>query len=339
MIILSNCLGTKKDEGFFKLADSLVGRIRERSKKAFVVTYDRESEISDKHLKINGLMLSRTLMKLLKERREPLLYLPAPASMKLTALRVFILSLFARRGLRVILPTGRPSGFVEKMLIRMSRAQVVCLSKSAWQSWQAVISTRAEYLKTGVDIEKYAPVTEQEKAELRDKYSVPQNKPVVLHIGALCEENNADKLLNIDNRYHIVLAMGEQTESEREVQLRQRLMKRGGITMLDNLSCDIRELYQLSDIFFFPITEYDRCIEVPLCVLEAAACGAAVASTPFGEIEELLGKSGFYRLDAFDVISVNNLLDKITAEEKNPRRSVLRYDWNDAVEKILKVYP
>ena len=32
-----------------------------------MVTYDRESEISDKHLKINGLMLSRTLMKLLKE--------------------------------------------------------------------------------------------------------------------------------------------------------------------------------------------------------------------------------------------------------------------------------
>ena len=53
MIILTNCLSETVDEGALKVANSFVKRIKGRNASAVVVSYDRLSELSDVHLKLN----------------------------------------------------------------------------------------------------------------------------------------------------------------------------------------------------------------------------------------------------------------------------------------------
>ena len=62
MLILTNGLTETADEGFLKVANSLVKRIKRKLQAdAFVVTYDRESAISDKHLHLNKFLWNSEL--------------------------------------------------------------------------------------------------------------------------------------------------------------------------------------------------------------------------------------------------------------------------------------
>ena len=195
MIILSNCLTNTADEGCRKVACSLIGRIKKTRPETTVVTYESGQGLGDMHLKVNKLMLSGKLFRLLKRKKEPLLYVPAPAKMPAAAIRIFLLSLFARWGLQVIMvmafPVDRLSGF----LLKKSGARVITLSRDAWEHYRKVIGDQAVYLKTGVDTERFRPVDSSLKDALRKKYGIPPGKLVALHVGHLKQERNVEQLL------------------------------------------------------------------------------------------------------------------------------------------------
>lgn len=45
-------------------------------------------------------------------------------------------------------------------------------------------------------------------------------------------------------------------------------------------------MYQLSDLYIFPVIFEGGCIGIPLSILEARACGIPVMSTEFGGLKE-----------------------------------------------------
>ena len=333
MVILSNCLTPVADEGCRKVANSLVWRLKQADPANTVISYESQSELSDVHICINKWMLSGKLAALLRKKKEPLLYVPSPAKMLPLAIRVFILSLFASKGVKVLVSMRFPVGTAAKWLLKLSRAQVITIAEEDHSYYEKILGSKACRLKVGVDAEKYVPASEL-RQKLRQEYGIPEDKIVVLHVGHLRPERNIETLMELDDRFHGVLVVSTQTAHERDARLRQRLEEKGNITILDAYLPRIEEVYQMSDVYLFPVVDQHACIASPLSALEAAACDLPVVTTAFGALKELLDKDGFYEITSFEKKSFNNLLLKAHEEKKSTRDSVLEYDWNMAVWKL-----
>lgn len=335
MIILSNGLTRTADEGALNIASSLIRRIKKARPETTVITYERQAEESDLHLPLNKFLLNRQLIRLIRGKKEPVLYVPFPTRILPAALRIFILSLFARRGLKVILVMNGEMDSLSAALIRASGAEILTVSRETYENYRQKIGNQASYMKTGVDTARFSPVSPEKKAVLREKYGLPSDKPIVLHVGHMTPGRNIGHLLNLPEKWQILLVVSTLTASAGDASLREAFLQRPNVALVETFVPDIQELYQLADVYLFPVTETGHCIDVPLSALEAAASGIPVAATPYGELRELLGKPGFYAIESFDPAALDSLLCRAAAQKLSPRESVLEYDWQQTVSNLL----
>lgn len=335
MIILTNCLTEVVDEGGLKVANSLAKRMKAADPSVTVVSCGSDAAGSDLHYPANKLLLNAGLARFLRSRGEDVLYIPAFARMLPTALRIAVLSLYTRRKLRTVLVMQSRIGKLAGLLLKMSRTEIIALSDEAWQRYREVVGERAIRLQTGVDTKRFIPVDAKKKTALREKYGIPADKPVVLHVGHLTAGRNLSQLLKLDDDFHIVLVVSSFTLNVKDEELRRQLLARGNVTLIEHYVPAVEEIYQLSDAYLFPVVEACNCIDAPLSALEAASCGKPVVSTAYGEMRTLVGKPGFYQIDSFAAEALNDLLHRAVDEAVSPRDSVLPYDWDRAVEKLL----
>ncbi len=337
MLIISNSLSQISDEGCLKVAASLVSRIKKAVPETLIVTYERKSELSDMHFEINKLMISRKLFSLLHKCKEEIIYIPFPARTFATALRVFVLSLYTRKKLKVISVMKYSTGFISKILLRLSGADFVVFSKESEEFYKTIVGKkRVSYLKTGVDTQKFIPVSKEKKEALKEKYGF-DSRPVILHVGHLNCGRNIAQLMKLDKKYQILLVLSTLTKNEKDIELENELLKNPNIRIIDDYIPDIEEIYQLSDAYFFPVVEQGRCIDVPLSVMEAASCNKPVITTDYGEMKQFKGIKDFYFIESFDERELNALIEKVlTSEGAETRNSVLSYDWNNAVSWLIK---
>lgn len=338
MLILSNCFTDRADEGSLKVATSLVKRIKAANPDTTVISYQRRADFADIHLQPNKLLLDRKLIALLRQRRQPVLYIPFPAKVRSMTLRIFILSLFSPKGVRVLFAMTGTYGFVTKLLLKLSGAHICALSREAAEYYAGFLGPRrVTHLTTGVDTARFCPVSEERKRELREAYGLDPEKKTVLHVGHLKHGRNLAQLMKLDPSRQILLAVSTLTAGERDGDLRRQLESCPNIRILDGYLPRIQELYQLSDVYFFPVTDKSNCIEVPLSVLEAAACGIPVVTTDFGELKSFRNASGFFFIDSFETHALNGKLEEALAcPVPEIRQQVLPYDWDRALDLLTK---
>lgn len=247
-------------------------------------------------------------------------------------LRTFILSLAVSKGLSVIFALRFPMNKMTKVLLKMSGAEIIALSRESYDFYKKEIGN-AVYLKTGIDTKQFVPVNKAEKIRLRKKYAVAEGKKVLLHIGHLKDGRNIDKLLKISSDYHVFLVVSSATESEKDVILRTKLKERPNTTIIESYLEHVEEVYQMADVYLFPVQKEENCIDIPLSVLEAAACNIPIVTTDYGELKEFRREHGFYFISSLNDKELNSAIDKM-AEMKNcnNRQAVLKYDWDNAVD-------
>lgn len=335
MIILTNCLTETADEGGLKVATSLTRRMKAADASVTVVSCGSTPAGSDVHLQANKLMLNGALARFLRKSREEVLYIPAYARMLPTALRIAMLSLYSGGRLKTLLVMKSPIGKLAGWLLKSCRAEILALSEDAWRHYGAVIGERAIRLQTGVDTERFVPADAVKKAALRGKYGIPADKKVVLHVGHLTQGRNLQHLLKLDESFHVVLVVSSFSLNEKDEALREQLLARKNVTLIDQYLPAVEEIYQLSDVYLFPVVEDCNCIDVPLSVLEAASCGVPVVTTRYGEMQTLVEQPGFYPIESFDADALNALVSRAAEGTANPREAVLPYDWKWAVETLL----
>lgn len=336
MIILSNCLTETADEGCLKLANSLIKRIKYKQKDATVITYQRESTLSDMHLNINKLMLSSKLFSVIREKNEPVLYVPFSARQNFSALRTFILSLFTKKGLYVVTTLNRPYNVFGKIMLKLSRAQLLTFSREAQKAHADIVGyNRVTYLKTGVDTGKFTPVSKETSDALKLKHGFDTEKAVVLHVGHIKQGRNVSQLMKIDRRHQVLLVSSTATKNEEDISLREALSACPNIRIIDTYIPDIEEIYQLADVYFFPVKEVANCIDVPLSCMEAASCNKPVVTTDYAEMKEFVGADGFFFIDNFEQQTINAVLDEALITDSNSRQQVIMYDWNNAVDYLI----
>ncbi|MBR5272377.1 MAG: glycosyltransferase family 4 protein [Clostridia bacterium] len=335
MLILSNSLTQVDDEGGLKLATSIVKRIKQKDGNTYVATFEREFAQSDVHLTLNKFHVSRQLISLIRKQAQPVLYIPFPAPTTSMAIRIRLLSLVTKKGLKVMLVRQYPMSKFAQRLLKGSKAEVVVFSKKAQEFYSEIVGDRTLYLKTGIDTEKFVPVSSEKSKELKVKYGFSPDKPVVLHVGHMKEGRNVRELMKISDKYQVVLVVSTLSKERQNEQLRQELTSCPNIRILDGYLPDIEEIYQLSDVYFFPVKQVGHCIDVPLSCLEAAACNKPVITTDYGEMREFVGKDGFNFIDEIESETLNESIETaLNSVGYDTRSAVLEYDWSKAVEAL-----
>jgi len=333
MLILSNSLTKDADEGSLKLASSIVKRLKENDEHTYIVSFERCFPKSDVHLKLNKFHITPKLISIIKKSKQPLLYIPFPAPTMSMALRIRLLSLFARRGFRVMMIRQYPmSPMAERLLIK-SRAELVVFSKKAADFYSAIVGERVTYLKTGVDTDRFIPVSAEKSKELKLKYGFDPDKKLILHVGHMKDGRNIAELMKIDEQYQVLLVVSTLSKERQNPALKEQLLSCPNIKIMEGYIPCIEEIYQMCDAYFFPVQKIGHCIDVPLSCLEAASCNKPVITTNYGEMQEFIGKEGFYAIDNFDRESINQKIDKaLSLKNANTRISVLDYDFSRSLE-------
>lgn len=335
MLILTNSLSDTPDEGALNAATSLVSRIRKQDPAVKIVTYDRYSSLSDQHLKLNKLLLSEKLLRILRHK-DTLLYIPFPTRSLPMAVRTFLLSRICRGKLCVLVTMTRPVGPAARYLLHRSGAEFAVLSRDAWTAFRKFLpENRVIRVKTGVDAEKFTPVTADKARELKVKYGFDPDRPVVLHVGHLKAGRNVAALTKIPKECQVLLVVSTHTTQEEAI--RRELLEGGNVRILDTYVAEIQEIYQLSDVYFFPVEQPENCIDVPLSCLEAAACGKSVVTTAYGEIKEFSGKPGFIFLKSSEEMEIERGISAaLNSEPGLTRTAAEEYDWNNAAKMLTE---
>jgi glycosyltransferase involved in cell wall biosynthesis len=332
MIIISDCLTQKIDEGCLKVANSLARRIKEADPGSVLVSYGKKTDSSDIHLDLNRFFINRSLKKVIKDKNETVLYIPFASNTLGSAVRLYVMSKMTKK-LKVVFCLRYQMDRRTTGLLRRSGAEILALSKESYDYYLEKIGN-ARYIKTGVDTAKFCPASAEKKAELRKKYGISPDKKVILHVGHLKEGRNVEKMLNIPDEYQVVLVVSSVTEKNPGLQ--SKLEEKGNIMIIDRYIENIQEVYQMSDIYFFPVTEVENCIDVPLSVLEAASCNIPIVTTPYGEVKELIGNDGFYELKSFESDDLRKLFDTVLSGKfEDIRKTAIEYDWNRSVREII----
>lgn len=334
MIILTDCLSEQADEGCLNIANSLIKRIKQRFPATQVISYGHRFAEIGEYMRLNRLFLNRKLLLLIRNSCQPVLYIPFASNTFASVLRIFILSLFSKK-VWVIFSLRYPMSTLSRIILRFSKAGVIALSKESFDFYRSIVGEQAEYLKAGIDLSKFRPVTPTKIKSLRDKYGVSEGKKVLLHVGHLKAGRNIEKLKLIDPDYHVFLVVSTETKMEKDVELREVLMRRPNTTIVETYVENIEEFYQMSDVYFFPVQEVGNCIDIPLSVLEAAACNVPVVTTSYGELKELPATDGIWYINDLNRENINAVLKKVTEIENCDNRSIVEdYDWEKAVSRI-----
>lgn len=332
MIIISDCLNDKADEGAIKITSKLAKLLKGRGK-ASILQLNKKCSFSDKTYTVGKLGITRELIKDVKKEKGNIFYIPKGSVTYSICLKTLILAKFTRRKVFLLPVLRRPVNTLMKMLLRCSKAEIITLSNESYESYKEQLKNEVHYIKAGVDTKQFDIVDKENKNRLRDKYSFDRDEKIVLHVGHMVEARNLRKFIDIDNNYHVVLVISTSTRWDQV--LYEDLLKCENITIIHEYIPNIEEYYQLSDVYVFQV-ERDGCIDVPLSCLEAAACGIPVVTTEFGELKALSNSDSFVFIKDFK--DINNLIEKaLNSDGSMNRKIVIDYEWNLAADNIMSI--
>lgn len=336
MIIISDCLTEQADEGSLKVANSLTRRIKSMDPQTKVISYGRSSQFVDINLKLNKLFLNRSLFSEIRNADTPVLYIPFSSNTLGSALRITVLSRLCRNLKAVFVLRHRMSA-VTRWLLRRSGVQIIVLSQDSYDFYRRDLHN-VVYVKTGVNTQQFHPVSAEEKLHLRRKYGFREDSKMVLHVGHCNPGRNVQSLLKVDEKMQVCLVISSVTRKNTDAQLERSFRTGRNTCLMDTFQEHIEELYQLADVYVFPVQQMESCIDVPLSVLEAAACNIPVVTSDYGELKNFRGRQGFCFLEDFSEESLNEALElACSGAVGGGRDTVLEYDWSHAVREIMQL--
>lgn len=336
LIIISDCLTTKPDEGCLKVATSLAIRLKETFPDTIIISCGPKQNDTGNHIRLNKLFINRRLFYFLNRTEGSVLYIPFASNTTASVMRAFVLSVFSHKKTSVLFALRYPMNKFVRILLRTSKVNVIALAKESFDDYQSLLGKRAVYLKTGVDTDQFRPVVLDQKKVLKEKYGIPPDMTVVLHVGHLKTGRNLDVLQTVDTKYFILIVVSSVTNKNAD--LRARLEKRPHTMIIDAYVANIQEIYQLADVYIFPVMASGNCIDSPLSVMEAAACNLPIVTTSYGEVKELIHYAGYYPLHSCSVPEVASLLEAAASSQNvQTRESVLEYDWKISVTRLESI--
>jgi glycosyltransferase involved in cell wall biosynthesis len=150
------------------------------------------------------------------------------------------------------------------------------------------LSAPTAFLPLGVDVNRFVPVDEARKLRLRRRHGLPEQGSIALHVGHARPLRGLESIVKLQEEHHdltSVVVIGSSLGSDPTI---VRMLREGGVKVIDRYLPDIQEYYQLADVYVFPVYDEDAAIGAPLSVLEAMACNLPIVTSPFGALPDML---------------------------------------------------
>jgi glycosyltransferase involved in cell wall biosynthesis len=318
MTLITNALVDGPDEGTLRLAAELAKLCRAEGIEVIALTHD-DGVLARK------LLLDRRLWRQRGQgRRKPVVYLPTQSLTTGTVLRAKLARLLTGAPVAVIATQPRPSTPIKH---------------------QPVFSLYPDgpgpFLPMGVDVERFGPVESAERHRLRAAHGIPDDdRPVVLHVGHLSPNRNLGVLARLARAGQATVVVVGSRRFGVDPATEAMLIDAGVVVRTGYIE-RIAELYQLADVYLFPVTSGEGSIGTPLSVLEAMACNLPVATTPFGGLPRMFDAEAvkglqFARTDDELVDAVFELA-ALPAGAVATRDAVARYAWPEALKPVLEL--
>jgi len=333
------CLYTEQlappyDEGYKNFTYHL---FRESASRGEVLRMGRgDSEVIDVQVRANRLLLSRSLRRALRDfRPDAVIYVPVSSATAVSLVRAGVLKYYAGNApVAVIGLQPRRYSRLLRPILRAGAPDVIYVQSEAARKGLEVLGLKAAVIHAGVDSERFRPVTPSEKARLREKYGIASEEFVVLHVGHIKERRNLRVLADFASIRGLQVVVVGSTSTLRDSDLASWLVK-SGVHILDGYLEHVEEVYQLSDLYVFPVVESVAAIGLPLSVLEAMACNLPVVTTPFGGLSDCFQEGGglYFVEDSTELVGKVELARR--SGEASTRAKVEPFTWRAVAERFF----
>jgi glycosyltransferase involved in cell wall biosynthesis len=337
--VITEDLTLPLDEGIKIFAHSLI-RSWSRECRALGLSVHSPAKIKGVHTiaaKTNKFFLGYKLWTISRRfRPDVVCYVPSASATLFSFLRSRLLKLYWPHA-RVIMVSLQPRyyGWLSRHLIPFLSPDKVFVQDEPTMRRLCTLGCNAQMLPSGVDLNKFIPVSSERKMELRTKYRLDPKAFTILHVGHIKKERNIELLVQVRRLYGAqVILVGSSLPHKERTELTAYLRGQG-IIVLDKYLGNIQELYQLSDCYLFLVFSSQACIGTPLSVLEAMACNLPVITVRYGSLPKLFEEGqGLFFAD-----TPEELLRDIASIKRdngyNTRSKVLPYSWQNIAKNIL----
>ena len=289
-------------------------------------------------LAVNRLFLNLMLRKKLRDIQPDLIFYISPSSAKITALiRAKMLKVYAPQA-KVLVVALQPVTYnrLERQLLPLFVPDGIFVQSPRSKELLQGIHCPVYFLPSGVDLDRFMPVEADQKKALRKRYGIDDRALVVLHVGHINRNRNIHIFSNIEELEGVQVLLVGSTSTPQDEDLLFELT-RNKVTVIRDFLPHIEEVYQLTDIYIFPVKSEDAAVGVPLSVLEALACNLPVISTPFGGLPVLFEEGdGIYYYE--NESKVPELISSVGANSKNcTSEKVKPYSWEKVAQLMLKM--
>lgn len=199
------------------------------------------------------------------------------------------------------------------------------------------LGVSVKFLPNGVDNQKFIPVSQEIKIELRKKYGIDKEKFTILHVGHIRLVRNLQILPNIVEKTDQVLIVAS-TYMKLDTSIYNDLKNAGCIIWLGYLE-SIEEIYSMCDCYVFPVSK-KHSILTPLSVLEAMSCNIPVITNKFAGLETFFNEGdGLYFAEREeDFINLINDLKNLKSEKVENRKKISSFSWISIAKQMDEIY-
>lgn len=245
-------------------------------------------------IKTNALFLSQSVSTTIKRfNPDVIIYFPFASGTFASYLRIKVIQ-FLRPNTKLIFINlqNKPLSKWQKLIVRHIKPDVALTPSQSLISFWDSIKIKSVHFPLMTDLGKFKPIENKSlKLKLRQKYNLPKDAFIISHMGHLNETRNLRSLIALQKAGFQIVVVGSSStplDSLGPASLKQDL-ESVGIIILDGYIKHIEEVYQLSDIYIFPVVAINGSISFPLSVLEARACHIPVITTDYGSLKYFLG--------------------------------------------------
>jgi glycosyltransferase involved in cell wall biosynthesis len=340
------CIYTKRlnqhlDEGIANLAYEVAqGLAKDHEVLTLFSVGDAREKDDMVKIPVNPFFISSKLRRAIRKfQPEVVLYIPRASATLLNFWRVRLLKWYGRAQ-RAIMLVLQPNEFnsLSERLARLMKPDLILTTSRKTCHDLAKMGCRAKFIHIGVNLQKFVPVTPEQKAELRKKHKLGDEDFFVLHVGHINRNRNIEMFKQIQVSGNQVLIVGSTSTPQDNVLLSE--LRASKIKVLIDYVMNIEEIYLLSDCYVFPVNSETACISPPLSVLEAMACNLPVISTKFEGMVDLFPKesAGLFYCEAPEEFVAKLKYLRENSEKINiaTRKMVELYSLERSCKELLK---
>lgn len=271
-------------------------------------------------------------------------YISGPSPLSFIILRALLVScrVQSHHHINTVMSATQPwLPFNSVSFLRKLKPDLLLIQSDQSEAYFRRMDFCVKYLPNGVDVKKFKPTDDHLREKLRDKYGLRMNEFIVLHVGPVRANRGLDVLKHVAEIKDCRVLIVGSTSFPFEKTIFLDLAKSGCIIWRKYIR-SIQEIYQLSDLYVFPVEDRLGGIEGPLSVLEAMSCNLPVITTKFGCLSRM-----FTEGDGLFFVYNRRQIPELVEDIRNydvrrlgvhTRRKVLPYSWDNIARSLSGYY-